>query len=339
MRRIDPPLPSLRIAVLAGGDSAERPVSLESGSAVTKALQQRGHRVTQIDPAATLLDQVSWPGYDVAFLALHGAFGEDGQVQSLLEERGVPYTGSDAAASRLAFSKSASKERFAQHGVPTLSYVLFHESDPRERLRRQAATLGYPLIVKPNTQGSSLGVSIVRHSAELGAALDKCFRYDSFGILEPYVSGTEWTIGLIDDLVLPPIQITTPRPFYDYQAKYEDDSTQYLFDSDLPAGVLAAIADAGRRAGAAIGTSGIARVDLMLDEQQNAWVLEVNTIPGFTSHSLIPKAAARIGIDFGDLCERALKSCLSRTIPPPHGLPGSHTTPDPSQAAAKAPLR
>lgn len=335
MRRIDPSFPSLRVAVLAGGDSAERPVSLESGAAVAKALQQRGHRVTQTDTATLSVDRVDWSDYDVAFLALHGAFGEDGQVQALLEERGVPYTGSDAAASRLAFSKSASKERFAQHGVPTLPYVLFHESDGRERLRHAAATLGYPLIVKPNTQGSSLGVSIVHQEIELDAALAECFRYDLFGILEPYVSGTEWTVGLIDEIVLPPIQITTPRAFYDYQAKYVDDTTRYLFDADLPASVLAQITDAGCRAGAAIGTSGIARVDLMLDRQQSPWVLEVNTIPGFTSHSLIPKAAARIGIDFADLCERALKSCLSRTIPPPHSPPSSHITPDPAPSAAK----
>ena len=338
MRRIDFPLPSLRIAVLSGGDSAERPVSLESGSAVADALLKRGHRVMQIDPAATPLDRISWPDFDVVFLALHGAFCEDGQVQSLMEERGVRYTGSDATASRLAFSKSASKERFAQDGVPTLPYVLFHESDGRERLRQAAATLGYPLIVKPNTQGSSLGVSIVHQEIELDAALAECFRYDLFGILEPYVSGTEWTVGLIDELVLPPIQITTPRAFYDYQAKYVDDATQYVFDADLPASVLAQITDAGRRAGAAIGTSGIARVDLMLDRQQSPWVLEVNTIPGFTSHSLIPKAAARIGIDFAELCERALKSCLSRTIPPPHSPSGSHIAPDSARSAAKLAL-
>lgn len=316
MRRIDSA--GLRVAVLAGGDSSERAVSLESGAAVARALGERGYRVALVDPAETPLAQFAWPEHDAAFLALHGKFGEDGQVQSLLEELAVPYTGSDAAASKLAFSKSASKERFAQCGVPTLPYVLFHESDGGKRIAEQAARLGYPLIIKPDAQGSSLGVSIVREPHELAAALAACFRYDAFGILEPYVSGSEWTVGLIDDLVLPIIRIRTPREFYDYEAKYHDDSTQYEFDVDLPAGVGAAIAGAGREAGAALGTRGVARVDLMLDRNDRPWVLEVNTIPGFTSHSLIPKAAARMGISFGELCERALRSCLGRTAQPPH---------------------
>ena len=331
MRRIDAPLGSLRIAVLVGGDSAERPVSLESGAAVAGALRGRGHRVTSIDPADTPLSQVAWREYDVAFLALHGRFGEDGQVQTLLEQFGVPYTGSGPAASELAFSKSASKERFAQCSVPTLPYVLFHASEDRERIAGHAASIGYPLVVKPDAEGSSLGVSIVREPAELAAALATCFEYGAFSVMEPYVAGSEWTVGLLDDLVLPVIRITTPRAFYDYQAKYHDDSTQYEFAPDLPAETIASIADAGRRAGEALGTRGIARVDLMLDGQQRPWVLEVNTIPGFTSHSLIPKAAAQVGISFPDLCERALRSCLS---PAPHRAP-NRSTPNAVQKPAR----
>ena len=313
MRRIDSPLGPLRVAVLAGGDSAERLVSLESGAAVAEALRSRGHRVVVIDPAGIPLADIAWQEHDVAFLALHGRFGEDGQVQTLLEQIGIPYTGSGPATSKLAFSKSASKERFAQFGVPTLPYVLFHASEDRERIAAHAATLGYPLVVKPDAEGSSLGVSIVREPAELPTALTTCFEYGAFGVLEPYVAGSEWTVGFLDDLLLPVIRITTLRAFYDYQAKYHDDSTQYDFDPDVPAETIASIAESGRRAGEALGTRGLARVDLMLDQDQRPWVLEVNTIPGFTSHSLVPKAAARLGISFPELCERALQSCLSRT--------------------------
>lgn len=310
-QRLDP----MQIAVLAGGESAERAVSLQSGAAVTRALSERGHQVTAIDPAETDLAAVNWSEFTVAFLALHGPFGEDGQVQSVLEAAGVAYTGSNAAVSRLAFSKSASKERFSQHGVPTPPYVLIHESDAATRVQQEAQRLGYPLVVKPDAQGSSLGVSIIDSPHELPQALERCFELDPFGILEPAVVGTEWTVGLLDDLVLPLIQIETGRPFFDYQAKYEDDDTVYRFEFSLPGHVVEAIESAGRRAGEALGTSGVVRVDIRLDRLQQPWVLEINTIPGFTDHSLIPKAAARLGINLGELCERAIRSCLSTAKP------------------------
>ncbi|HUG91012.1 MAG TPA: D-alanine--D-alanine ligase [Planctomycetaceae bacterium] len=299
-----------RVAVLAGGDSSERAVSLESGAAVAQALAGRGHDVTPIDPAGTSLAGVDWPRFDVAFLALHGRFGEDGQVQALLETAGVPYTGSGAESSRLAFSKSASKERFLQAGVPTLPYVLIHQTDAAARIARQARKLGFPLVVKPDRQGSSFGVSLVPAPEALPQALARCFSFDDFGLLEPAVIGSEWTVGLIDGVVLPAIEIETGRAFFDYEAKYADDATRYRFDYSAPPRVVRAIERAGRRAAAAVGTRGIARVDLMLDRLDRPWVLEVNTIPGFTSHSLVPKAAARAGISFGELCERAMQSAV-----------------------------
>ena len=305
------PLDPMRIAVLAGGESAERAVSLQSGAAVTRALSERGHQVTKIDPAGTDLAAVDWDDFSVAFLALHGPFGEDGQVQSILESAGIAYTGSNAAVSRLAFSKSASKERFIQHGVPTPPYVLIHESDDAARIQQEAQRLGYPLVVKPDAQGSSLGVSIIDSPEQLPQALTRCFELDAFGILEPAVVGTEWTVGLLDDLVLPLIQIETGRQFFDYQAKYEDDDTVYRFEFSLPSNLVQAIESAGRRAGEALGTRGVVRVDIRVDRLHRPWVLEINTIPGFTDHSLIPKAAARLGIGLGELCERAIQSCLA----------------------------
>ena len=162
-------------------------------------------------------------------MALHGRFGEDGTLQSLLERAGVPYTGSDSQASRLAFSKSASKERFLQYRVPTPNYVLIHASDDASRIGRLAGQVGYPLVVKPDRQGSSLGVSIVETADALPDALRRCFALDDFGLIEAAVLGSEWTVGLFDELVLPPILIETSRQFYDYRAKYEDDDTRVLF--------------------------------------------------------------------------------------------------------------
>ncbi len=301
-----------RIALLAGGKSRERNISLESGDAVAKGLSERGHIVTRIDPALIELTTLDWSGYDVVFLALHGTYGEDGHVQQILEDASIPFTGSDSTASRLAFSKSAAKERFVQHGVPTPPYVLMHEKDNAARIQQQAAAIGYPLAVKPDAQGSSLGVTIVRSPEELPQALARCFHFDPFGLLEAGIEGTEWTLGMLDDLNLPLIQIETGRGFFDYQAKYEDDNTQYLFEFAVPTSVVKAIESAGRRAYDALGCQGLARVDIRVDKFGQPWVLEVNTIPGMTSHSLVPKAASRIGLSLGTLCERSIENCLAQ---------------------------
>lgn len=313
--------PMWRVAVLAGGDSDEREISLQSGSSVQQALSSRGHLALHLDPAVVDLAGVDWRQFDVAFLALHGQFGEDGQVQQILEDAGIPYTGSDATASRLAFSKSAAKERFLQFGVPTPEYSLLHYTDDVSRIEKVTGEIGYPLVIKPDCQGSSLGISIVRSAAEVPAALKLCFQFDSFAVVERAIMGTEWTVGMLDELLLPPILIETDREFFDWQAKYEDDNTRYLFESNFPQHVVDTIADVARNACRALGTRGMARVDLRVDEAMQPWVLEVNTIPGYTSHSLVPKAAARMGIEFAELCERSIESCLPSNLPRPHILP------------------
>ncbi len=303
----------LRIAVLAGGDSSEREVSLESGACVARALARKGHHVEQLDPAEVPPASCHWDEFDIAFLALHGRFGEDGHVQAILDDLGVKYTGSNADTSRLAFSKSASKERFLQCEVPTPPYILIHESDDTSRIEKLARRVGYPLVVKPDAQGSSLGVTIVESPAELSDALAHCFSFDKFGLLESCIVGTEWTLGLLDDQPLPLIQIETGRQFYDYRAKYQDSVTRYLFEFALPSNIVRAIENAGLRAAQSLGTRGLARVDLRVDQQNRPWVLEVNTIPGFTDHSLVPKAAARLGWNLGELCERAIRTALAGT--------------------------
>jgi len=305
---------SLRVAVLAGGDSDERQISLKSGQAVANALTQSGHKVLQLDPAIIDLAGVDWSQFDVAFVALHGSFGEDGQVQRILDDAGVRYTGSGAVASRLAFSKSAAKEQFELFGVPTPKYAIIHYNDDLDEICQKAADIGYPLVVKPDTQGSSLGVSIVRSPGQLHDALKACFQFDSFGIIETMIEGTEWTVGLIDLQILPAIKIETDRPFFDWQAKYEDDQTRYIFDADVPKPVMESLERVACNACAAVGTRGLARVDLRLDLQNQPWVLEINTIPGFTDHSLLPKAAARLGIDFATLCDRIVRDCVTKSI-------------------------
>ena len=300
----------LHVAVLCGGPSAERLISLQSGASVARALIELGHAPHEIDPATVDLARIDWGRFDVAFVALHGKFGEDGQVQQILEDALLPYTGSGVAASRLAFSKSASKERFAQQGVPTAPYVLIHESDTPHRILEQAAHVGFPLVVKPDTQGSSLGVSIVRSAEDLPAALARCFHYDAFGLLERAIVGSEWTVAMFDARSLPPIRIETSRTFFDYHAKYEDDGTQYLFDCAAPAEQIGNTVETARNACAALGTCGLARVDLIVDQTGSPWVLEVNTVPGLTDHSLVPKAAARAGLSFAELCQECLQSAL-----------------------------
>jgi D-alanine-D-alanine ligase len=268
--------------------------------------------VQTVDPAETDLQRYEWCQRDIVFIALHGEFGEDGQVQQLLDTLQLPYTGSSPEASRVAFSKSAAKVRFLQSGVPTPPSVLFHHSDSEPRIHRLAGRVGFPLVVKPDAQGSSLGVSLVRADEELMPAVRRCFDLGPFGLLEQAVVGTEWTLGLVDDKPLPLMQIGTRHTLFDYDAKYRDNATTYAFEFSLPPDVVATIVDAGIRACAAVETSGIARVDLRLDRSFRPWVLEVNTVPGMTDHSLVPKAAARVGLTLGELCEQALASARQR---------------------------
>ncbi len=318
----------LRVVVLQGGTSAEREISLQSGAAVAAALSERGHHVCPIDPAETLLTSVDWPRFDAAFIALHGRFGEDGGVQALLDGWGVPYTGSDATASRLAFSKSASKERFAACDVPTPAYRLVHISDSLRHLWQAAEGLGYPLVMKPDASGSSLGVSLVDDPGQLQAAAERCFEHGSFGLLERAVAGTEWTLAVVDGERLPLIQIEPQQAFYDFAAKYEDGETGYCFDSDVSPELLRAIEEAGAAACRAVGTRGIARADLRVDAALNPWVLEVNTVPGLTDHSLVPKAAARHGWPLGELCERAVRLCLQDRLGGPSNAQDAQTRHD-----------
>ncbi len=301
---------SLRIAVLAGGDSAEREISLRSGTSVLAALRQLGHAVTLIDSAEMPCECVDWASYDVAFLALHGGAGEDGRLQQQLETLGVAYTGSGPQASQLAMSKSRSKQVFAAAGVPTKPYVTFDPRDSHAAIREAVATLGWPMIFKPDSQGSSLGVSVVSCAADIPAAATICAQYESLALAEPLIVGREFTVALLGRRALPVVEILASSVLFSYEAKYASPDTQFRFDFVLDADALQKLEQAAIAAAASLQTRGLVRVDVMLDQENQPWVIEVNTIPGMTDRSLAPLAAARAGISLFELCQWSIQQAL-----------------------------
>ncbi len=306
----------LRVAVLSGGDSAERVVSLDSGAQVAAALSAAGHRVQLFDPAVSEIENIAWRRFDACFIALHGGSGEDGHIQQRLEALGVPFTGSCARASRLAMCKSASKERFFQVGVPTQPYVLVHQADSEADIAGKTAGLRLPVVVKPDSQGSSLGLSMAHTGDELQVAVKRALAYDAFALVEPYIFGREFTVALLGRQPLPLLEIVTPGGLFDYEAKYESAMTDYRFDTGLLPDTAAEIEQTAVAAAEALGTSGLVRVDVILDRAARPWVLEVNTIPGMTPHSLSPKAAQRAGTNLAALCEWMLEDCLAASEAP-----------------------
>lgn len=303
---------ALRIAVLAGGESSERQISILSGWQVCSALEMAGHEPTWFDPAEVAVTAIPWDQFDACFIALHGGAGEDGRVQQQLERLGVPYTGSGPAASWLAMSKSASKERFLQAGVPTPEYALVRATDPSREIARHASAIGYPVVVKPDSQGSSLGVGIAENVRDLRRCLEKSFALDHYAIIERRIRGREFTVSIIDRQPLPLLEIVSGEPLFSFDAKYSSPQTDYRFETGLPSETTTAISETAVAAAATLGTSGLVRVDLMLDSVERPWVLEVNTVPGLTARSLAPQAAARAGISMPQLCTWMVHDCLTR---------------------------
>ena len=303
-----PPIEMLDITVLAGGPGSEREVSLDGGQAVYEALGRVGHRVSLRDIGPNDLSALDRPA-DFFFIVLHGEFGEDGTVQTELEARGLPYAGSGAAASRIAMDKAASKRRFEQAGIPTARF----EVVSRERLAGLATRFPPPAVIKPVASGSSVDTTIARSSAELTDAAGGVVERYGEALVEDYIAGPELTVGILDDQALPVCEIRTKREFYDYQAKYVDDETEYLFHLDLPPALLEEIQSLSLQAHRVLGCEVFSRVDWMVDAAtMKPYVLEINTIPGFTSHSLLPKAAARIGLSFDRFCQRIVELSLGR---------------------------
>jgi len=288
-----------------GGKSAEREISLMSGNGVLKALRAKGVDAHSFDPAQRELGDLKREGYASCFIVLHGRGGEDGSLQGALEYLGIPYTGSGVLASALALDKVRTKRLWAAEGLPTAPHaVLTRDSN----LKAVAKKLGLPLFVKPASEGSSVGMTKVKRAADLDEAFAAAVNYDPVVIAEKFIDGPELTAGILGERVLPLIRIETPREFYDYQAKYFTDDTRYLIPCGLPkrkeTQLQALCLDAFR----ALGCRGWGRVDLMLDRRGRPFLLEINTAPGMTSHSLVPMAAKAVGLSYEDLCVKILEA-------------------------------
>lgn len=292
------------ITVLRGGPSAEREVSLRSGAAVARALAGLGHEVHEVDPTPGKL--VLAPGTTVVFLALHGTYGEDGQVQSELEALGVPYTGCGVEASRISFDKVLTKERCRLAGVPTARSHVFHQAG-------EAFPAGWvpPVVLKPVRQGSSVGLEFVDSVDAFPAALAASIRHGSEVLMEERVIGRETTVGILEGRALPVVEVRPRQGSYDYRNKYTAGATEYFCPADFSPAVTAAIQKAALGAFEAVNGRDYARVDVMVRADGSPVVLEVNTLPGMTETSLLPKAAAAAGMDFAQLCERLAMLALN----------------------------
>lgn len=300
----------LEITVLAGGVGSEREVSLNSGQAVHDALTRVGHRVRLRDVTPDDLSALG-EAVDFFFIALHGEFGEDGTLQAELDRRGLRYCGSGAAASRRAMDKVDAKRCFERAGVPTPTYEVADARNVEEVLQRMAV----PAVVKPPAAGSSVDTTVAQAQEVLASATRSVVGKYGQALLEAFIAGREFTVGILGDTALPLCEIKPAREFYDYQAKYLSDDTQYLLDLDLPAELMQRMQRLSLKAHQALGCAVFSRVDWMLQEGTQApYVLEVNTIPGFTSHSLLPKAAAKIGIGFDQLCQRIVELSLKKAL-------------------------
>jgi D-alanine-D-alanine ligase len=286
-----------RIAVLKGGPSAEREVSLRSGAAAAEALREAGYEVGEVvvDDAGFVVPE----GTDLAFLALHGTFGEDGQIQKILAARGIPYTGAGAEVSRIAFDKEKTKEKLRRHGVPTPEGQLVR--------RLEEITLPLPLFIKPNAPGSSVGTHPVTTREEMASALADALKFDTDALVERFIRGRELTIGVLGDEVLPIVEIHPLDGFYDYANKYTKGRTEYFCPAPLPGAISSLVRQYALAAHRAIGDTVYSRIDFLLEDDLLPSCLEINTIPGMTATSLLPKAAAAAGITFPQLCRRIVE--------------------------------
>lgn len=292
-----------KIGVLLGGLSAEREVSLKSGAAVHKALVDRGYDAVAIDVGRDLARVLEQERIEVAFISLHGRYGEDGAVQGLLELMGIPYTGSGVLASALAMDKVFSKQVFASSGLTVAPYRVLHRGDALE-----PADLPFPLpvVVKPSREGSSVGVSIVREPAGLAPALELAWRYDSDILVEQFIKGREIQVGILDDRALGAIEIVPKNEFYDFEAKYTAGMAEHILPAPLAEGLYDKVLRAGEDAHRALGCSCYSRVDFLVTEDEQCYLLEVNTLPGMTELSLLPEIAQGAGTGFSELVERIL---------------------------------
>jgi len=297
-----------KVAVLMGGWSAEREVSLKSGAAVLSAIQQRGIDAHGIDVQRdTVIEKLKQGGFDRVFNILHGPGGEDGVIQGVLEVLGIPYTGSRVMASALAMDKLRTKQLLDGIGLPTPNYMVLDDDTDYEYV---AANLGLPIMVKPAQQGSSIGMSKVERTEELHPAWQAAAQFDGAVIAEQWIEGKEYTVAILDKEALPAILLETSRTFYDFEAKYQSDDTQYICPCGLSTEQEAQLQRLALGTFQALGAEGWGRVDLFVDSDGRPWIIELNTLPGMTDHSLVPMAARAKGIEFDELVIRVLMQTL-----------------------------
>ena len=315
----------MRIGVLMGGMSTEREISLKSGTAVYHALIQKGYSVVAIDVGRDIYSKITKEKIDIAFIALHGKYGEDGTIQGLLEIMGIPYTGSGVLASAISINKVLAKKLFMLNRIPTPAFKIVKKGTVVDNAIFK--DLGLPFIVKPNSQGSTIGVSIVHDKNEASYAIKKALKYDDTALIEKFIKGRELTVGILCNKALPIIEIR-PRSttgsvsvragaqgirknwMYDFKAKYTKGITQYVAPAPLSKMLEKRLVDIAFKAFNTLGCNGTARIDIMLDKRNKPYVLEVNTIPGMTELSLLPKAAACAGISFPELVEEILLNAI-----------------------------
>jgi D-alanine-D-alanine ligase len=329
-----------RVGILMGGLSAEHEVSIASGDAIYAALAGRGYDATRIFVDRDVDRVLRQEEIDVAFIALHGSYGEDGCIQGLLELLDIPYTGPGVTESALAMDKLKSKELFRLHNVPTPPYYALGAGE-LDALDELHGSFGFPAFVKPRRQGSSIGAGRARDHAELRERCEEAVRFDATALVERYVEGREIAVGVLDGRALGAIEIVPKRAFYDYKAKYQQGQSEYHCPARLPATRYQNVLRIAERAVRAIGAEGAVRVDMLVTEGENEYVLEVNTLPGMTPTSLLPKIARSAGYEFADLCESILQRAslkvrsgrdTAQTVPPP-AKPAEISDPAAAEAA------
>jgi len=304
-------LTNKKIGVLMGGKSAEREVSLRSGKAICAAMKDLGYNVASIDADSNLCQTLRKEEVEIAFIALHGGYGENGAVQGMLEVLEIPYTGSGVLASALAMDKEASKKIFLYHKIPVPPFTVLNKEQGAKSINSSFVDFPLPWVIKPATEGSSVGVSIVRDERQINLAVEKALSLSDRAIIERYIKGKEVHIGVLNDRVLGGVEVRPSLEFYSYEAKYQSGLTEYILPPEIEFKAYEKTKEAALSAHFSLGCRGATRVDLRTDEEGRPYVLEVNTIPGMTETSLLPKIARLAGLDFPALIEEMLRGALN----------------------------
>ncbi len=310
------------IVVLMGGISPEREISFHSGKAVARALSKHNDNVIKVIVNDDMVNELDNFKIDVAFVALHGYFGEDGGIQEVLESKSIPYTGSGISASRLAMNKVASKDMFKKNNIPTPDYSVVSAEQSLSEITKSVKALNFPVVIKPVSNGSSFGISIIKEYAQLKDAIEHTGSYSGEILIEECIEGRELTVSILNDKALPVIEIKTVTGFYDYDAKYKSDKTQYIVlapaygpsETTLSHAVYNRVQELALCAHNSLGCRTFSRVDMILNKDDEIYILEVNTIPGFTERSLLPKAAAAANISFSELCNSIVNAAYKHTF-------------------------